>query len=91
MFESVIMMLIYIAIIALVVTLVFWVLETVGIPIPAKVKQIIWLIVALIVILWLVKTFIGTGPPGRIRLGELPSANVVVLAHLAQPQYPRQI
>lgn len=62
MIESVIYMLIAICIFALVVYLVLWVLrDVVGLPIPAKVVQILWVIFALIVILWLVQLFLGGG------------------------------
>lgn len=56
MLASVITFLIYICVLALVVYLVLWILQDVlGLPIPAKVIQILWVIVALIVILWLVQ------------------------------------
>lgn len=62
MLASVITFLIYICILALIVYLVLWVLTDVcGIPIPAKVIQILWVIVALIVILWLVEMVMGAG------------------------------
>lgn len=56
MIEAVITTLIYLCVLALVVYLVIWVLTTViGIPIPAKVIQILWVIVALIAILLIVR------------------------------------
>ena len=56
MLASVITFLIYICVLALVIYLIIWVLqEVLGIAIPAKVIQILWVIVALIVILWLVQ------------------------------------
>jgi|KBSSwiStaDraftv2_1062776.scaffolds.fasta_scaffold6669294_1 hypothetical protein len=61
MIEGVIGLLITICVIALVVYLIFWVIEVVGIPIPAKVQQIIWIIVALIVILLVVRALPGLG------------------------------
>lgn len=62
MLASVITFLIYICILALIVYLVLWVLTDVcGIPIPPKVIQILWVIVALIVILWLVEMVMGAG------------------------------
>ena len=62
MIESVISLLIYICVLALVVYLILWVLEVVGIPIPAKVIQIIWIIVALLVILMVVRVLLpGVG------------------------------
>lgn len=62
MLTSVIMFLIAVCIFALVVYLVLWVLrDVVGLPIPEKVVQILWVIFALIVILWLVQLFLGGG------------------------------
>jgi hypothetical protein len=56
MLASVITFLIYICILAIVIYLVIWVLrDIVGLPIPAKVIQLLWVIVALIAILWLVQ------------------------------------
>ncbi len=57
MLASVITFLIYVCVLALVL----------GLPIPAKVIQILWVIVALIVILWLVQMVVG----GGIRLPAL--------------------
>lgn len=62
MLTAVITLLIYICIVALVVYLVIWVLrDVVGVPIPPKVLQILWVIFALIVILALVNLMIGSG------------------------------
>ena len=60
MIASVITFLIYVCILALVIYLIIWVLrDVVGVPIPAKVIQILWVIVALICILWLVQMILG--------------------------------
>ena len=62
MLASVITFLIYICVLALVIYLIIWVLrDVIGLPIPAKVIQILWVIVALIVILWLVQMVLGGG------------------------------
>lgn len=62
MLASVIMFLIWVCVLALIVYLVLWVLtDVVGLPIPAKVIQILWVIVALVVILWLVQLVLGGG------------------------------
>jgi len=62
MLTSVITFLIYVCILALVVYLIIWVLrDVIGLPIPEKVIQILWVIVALIVILWLVQMVLGGG------------------------------
>jgi len=62
MLASVITFLIYVCVLALVVYLIIWVLrDVVGLPIPEKVIQILWVIVALVVILWLVQMVLGGG------------------------------
>lgn len=62
MLASVITFLIYICILAIIIYLVIFVLrDVIGLPIPAKVIQLLWVIVALIVILWLVQMVIGGG------------------------------
>ncbi len=56
MLTSVITFLIYICILAIVIYLILWVLgDVLGLPIPAKVIQLLWVIVALIALLWLVQ------------------------------------
>lgn len=71
MLESVIMFLIYICVVAIVIYVVIWVLRDVlGLPLPAKVIQILWVIFALIVLLFLVRLLLG----GHGRLfGDLAS------------------
>lgn len=62
MLSSVIMFLISVCVLALIIYLVLWVLtDVVGLPIPPKVVQILWVIVALVVILWLVQLVTGAG------------------------------
>jgi hypothetical protein len=62
MLASVITFLIYVCLLAIVIYLVIWVLrDIVGLPIPEKVIQILWVIVALIAILWLVQLVLGGG------------------------------
>jgi hypothetical protein len=62
MIASVITFLIYVCVLALVIYLIIWVLrDVIGLPIPPKVIQILWVIVALIVILWLVQMLVGGG------------------------------
>jgi len=70
MIESVIGLLIWVCVIALVLYLVQWVLTSViGIPLPEKVVQILWVIFGLIVILMLVRLLLGSGHmPGLGRL-----------------------
>jgi len=62
MLTAVISLLIYICVIALVIYLVIWVLrDVVGLALPAKVIQILWVIFALIVLLMLVQMLLGGG------------------------------
>lgn len=68
MLSAVIVALIYICIAALIVYLVLWVLQSIGIAIPAMVVKIIWIIFALLVILWLVQAVLpGVPSLGRLR------------------------
>ena len=62
MLASVITFLIYLCLLAIVIYLVIWVLtDVIGLPIPAKVVQLLWVIVALVAILWLVQMVMGGG------------------------------
>lgn len=61
MLEAVITLLIYVCILALVFYLVIWVLGIIGVPLPAQALRILWVIFALIVILMLVRLFLGGG------------------------------
>jgi len=70
MLASVITFLIYVCVLALVIYLILWVLRDVlGLPIPEKVVQILWVIIALIVILWLVQMVLGGG--GGLRMPSI--------------------
>lgn len=70
MLTAVITLLIYICVIALVFYLVVWVVrDVIGVPIPPKVIQILWVIFALIVILMLVNLLLGSG--GNLRMPSL--------------------
>lgn len=55
MVENIIMLLIYICLIVGACWLVIWVLEQLGVALPAQVVKIFWVIVVLIVILLLVR------------------------------------
>lgn len=61
MLASVVSFLIALCLLAIVVYVILWVLEIIGVPIPAKVVQLLWVIVALIAILWLVQLVTGSG------------------------------
>jgi len=67
MIASIITLLIYVVILAIVVYLVIWVLGIIGVPIPEKVIQLLWVIVALVAILMLVNMVMGGG------LGHFPA------------------
>lgn len=67
MFESIIMLLIYIALIVGVAYLVIWVLGQLGIALPPMVVKVFWVIVILIIILLLWRMI---GP--SISSGHLP-------------------
>jgi len=74
MLASVITFLIYLCLLAIVVYLVIWVLrDVIGLPIPEKVIQLLWVIVALIAILFLVNMVMGGGTLklGSFRWGTL--------------------
>lgn len=51
MIEAVIHLLIYICVMALVVYLVLWVLEAVGVTLPPMVVKIVWIIATLVILL----------------------------------------
>lgn len=62
MLTALITFLIYLCVLALVIYLVIWIVRDVlGVPIPGKVIQILWAIVALLAILWLAQMFLGGG------------------------------
>src|SRR5437588_797087 len=71
--DSVIVLLIYICIFALVVYLVLWVLQQLGIALPPMVIKIFWIIVALVVLLMLVRMVLPSLRSGRLGLGMAPS------------------
>ncbi len=66
--EAVIQLLIYIAVLALVVYLILWVLSLIGVPLPEQVVKIIWVIVALIAILLVLRVLL---PAAGIKFGAV--------------------
>lgn len=71
MLESIIMFLIYVCVVAIVIYLVIWVLrDVIGLTLPAKVIQILWVIFALICVLFLVRLLLPLAG-GRRVLGDL--------------------
>jgi len=71
MITAIITALIYIVLLAIVVYLILWVLQTIGIALPAKIVQLIWVVFALIVLLILVNLLLGGGLPHLGRLTML--------------------
>lgn len=61
MIAQIIIMLIYVALLVGVIYLVFWVLNHLGISLPPQIVNIVWVIVALLVLLWFVQAFLGGG------------------------------
>lgn len=61
MLTSIIVMLIYVALLVAAVWLVLWVLGQVGVTLPEPIVRIIWVIVVLLVLLWFVQAFLGGG------------------------------
>jgi hypothetical protein len=62
MIESILVFLIYVCVLAIVIYAVIYVLrEVVGLVIPAKIIQIVWVIVTLLVLLWLVRIIMAGG------------------------------
>lgn len=76
MLTAVITFLIWLCVVAIVIYLVIYVLrDVIGLPIPPKVIQLIWVIVALIAILWLVQTVLPMA--GHRIIGSLVPAIVL--------------
>lgn len=67
MFEQLILLLIYVALVVGAAYLVLWVLGQLGVPLPANVVKVFWVIVVLIVVLLLWRAI---GP--AISMGRLP-------------------
>src|SRR5262245_15808404 len=71
MIESIITLLVYVCLLALVIYLIIWVLGIIGVQLPEKVVQIIWVIVALIVVLMILQTVL---PKFGVKLALMPAA-----------------
>lgn len=61
MLVQIITMLIYLAVLVGVVYLVIWVLGQLGIALPPGIVKIVYIIIALLVLLWFVQSFLGGG------------------------------
>jgi bacteriorhodopsin len=66
MLETIITLLIYLCVLALVVYLIIWVLGEIGLALPPQVIKILWVIVALVAILFIVQALM---PGGKFRIG----------------------
>lgn len=62
MVESILLLLIYICLVVAVCWLVIWVLGQLGVPLPAQVIKIFWVIVALIILLLVWRMLAGHMP-----------------------------
>jgi len=79
MIENIILLLIYICLLAVAVYLIIWVLGIVGVNLPPKVVQILWVIVALIALLLIVRVILGAG---GLKLGQMPFPAPVLYLHV---------
>jgi hypothetical protein len=69
---AVITLLIYVCVFAIIIYLIVWVLGQLGIPLPAQVLKILWIIFALIVILLIARVLIGSGGLALPGISALP-------------------
>lgn len=67
MITAIITALIYLCLLVLVVYLVIWVLQQIGISLPPQIMNIIWVIIALVAILVIVQSVL---PATGVRLGK---------------------
>lgn len=57
MIETLILLLIKLVLLAVAVYLVIWVLEQIGFSIPERIKNLLWVVVVLIALLFVVRAF----------------------------------
>lgn len=69
--------LVYIAVLALVIYVVIWVLGQLGVVLPPHIVKILWVIVALIALIIIVRVLLGAGP--GLRLGQGPPHVIAAL------------
>jgi len=62
--EAIITLLIYAAVLAIIIYIVLYALSVIGVPLPGKVIQLIWLIFGLLVLLWAFRALGGLHLPG---------------------------
>jgi len=80
MIESVVMAMISLCILVIAVFIVVWVLEQLGIAIPANIMKVLWVIIVLIAILIVVRTVL---PGMGIRVGLLNEGAVATAERLS--------
>ena len=66
MVESIIMLLIYICIVAIMAYLILWVLEQCGLALPPQVVKLIWVIAVLVILLIFARMFLPMVQGGRL-------------------------
>jgi hypothetical protein len=76
MIETVITALIYLCILAITVYVVLWVLEQIGVHLPSKVINLLWIIVALVVLLFIIRAIL---PNLRMNLGTYESDRITLV------------
>lgn len=59
MIETIITLLIYAAVLAIIIYIVIYALGVIGVPLPGRVVQLIWLIFGLLVLLWVLRSVGG--------------------------------
>lgn len=64
MIEAIITLLIYAAVLAIIIYIVLYALQVIGVPLPGKVVQLVWLIFGLLVLLWAFRALGGLHLPG---------------------------
>jgi hypothetical protein len=64
MVEAIISLLIYAAVLAIIIYIIIYALGVIGVPMPGKVVQLIWLIFGLLVLLWAFRALGGLHLPG---------------------------
>lgn len=74
MLEAVIQLLIWLIVLAIVVYVIQWVLSVIGISIPDQIMKLVWLALALVALLMILKTIL---PAAGVRLGMMASTLLI--------------
>jgi hypothetical protein len=77
MIEGIIMALIYIIVVVIVAYIVIWVIGQLGLAIPPQIIKLVWLIVALLCVLLLLRVLL---PPLGIKVGDLAPTPLLQVA-----------